>query len=161
MAGWLPLTSRSISNVIPNPQCDATAISFRLRLVAAVLGASLLAVCFIALRLEPDARGQGTHQQLGLPPCTFMMLFNIRCPACGMTTAWSNVVRGRLPSALRANVAGTLLAVAGALAGPWLLISAAMGRWLWRVPSQGVLAALVVVLMIVMLSDWTARLIFR
>ncbi|NBO19844.1 MAG: DUF2752 domain-containing protein, partial [Proteobacteria bacterium] len=38
--------------------------------------------------LTPDARGLGTHEQLGLPPCGFYLWYGLPCPSCGMTTSW-------------------------------------------------------------------------
>lgn len=68
----------------------------------------------VAIYLEPDARGFGTHQQLGLalPPCSFIRTSGLPCPTCGMTTAFSNVVRGRLVTAFIAQPAGMVFCVA-------------------------------------------------
>ncbi len=50
----------------------------------------MVVVLGVARWLEPDAKGYGTHQQLGLPPCSSILLFGSKCPACGMTPpgAW-------------------------------------------------------------------------
>lgn len=71
----------------------------------------LLALLLIACFLSPSPSGYGTHQQLGLPPCTTMLLWEIPCPTCGMTTSWAWVVRGNLVQAGRANLGGTMLAL--------------------------------------------------
>ncbi|MDP6556058.1 MAG: DUF2752 domain-containing protein [Pirellulaceae bacterium] len=86
------------------------------------------------------------------------MFFDVRCPACGMTTSWSHTVRGQLPSALRSNTGGTLLAVLAVIAGPWGVISGIRGRWLWSPPSDLWVAALVIGILLVTLSDWAVRL---
>ena len=86
-------------------------LSRRSRFLAALVGVGLLAALVLASQLQPDPRGWGTHEQLGLPPCTFLTLVGKRCPACGMTTAWGNVMHGRPLDALAANVGGTVLAV--------------------------------------------------
>ena len=65
----------------------------------------------LAVSLEPDPRGFGTHQRLGLPPCTFRSMFNISCPSCGMTSSFANFVRGRFRQAAEANSAGVVLAI--------------------------------------------------
>ena len=43
----------------------------------------------LAFWLEPDGRGIGTHEQLGLSPCGFMEITEIPCPMCGMTTTFT------------------------------------------------------------------------
>ena len=82
----------------------------------------------VATRLTPKADGLGTHQQLGLPPCTVRLLWGVRCPACGMTTSWSHFVRGELASGLRASVAGTLLAVSACVGLTVAMIGVVSGR---------------------------------
>ena len=86
----------------------------------------------VALSLDPDPRGFGTHQQLGLPPCTFRLLFGIPCPGCGMTTCFAHFVRGHFGDSVRANPAGAILATVSALLIPWSLWSLYRGR-LWMV----------------------------
>jgi len=81
------------------------------RSVAAGLAISVIVLMLIAVRLEPNPAGLGTHQQLGLPPCTMRVVFQMRCPACGMTTAWAHFVRGEWPSSVRVNLGGFLLAI--------------------------------------------------
>jgi hypothetical protein len=128
---------------------------------AALLGiAFFLLIGFgIALLLDPDPRGYGTHQKLGLPPCTFRLLFGRPCPGCGMTTSFSHFVRGQFVEAARANAAGTLLAAVCALLIPWCLWSARSGR-LWMVADPvsvaGILSISLATLTVLM---WVARVI--
>jgi len=75
-----------------------------------------------------------------------------------MTTSWSHAVRGEWIQALGSNVGGTLLAAAAMIAAPWLLISAARGRWLLGRPGHRALAVLAAVLIAVTLLDWIYRL---
>ncbi len=63
----------------------------------------------IALYLEPSQKGLGTHQQLGLPPCTLYHLTGRPCPSCGLTTSVSALFHGNLPLAWRANPLGFLI----------------------------------------------------
>ena len=114
----------------------------------------------VACRLEPNPQNRGTHRQLGLPPCTMVVVTGHRCPACGMTTAWSHLVRGHLIGALRANVGGALLGLLTLAAVPWLLVSAARGRWLGWVADMNVLAWVLAAILLVTLIDWGVRLTF-
>lgn len=98
------------------------------RVLLFVLGLLLLAGFGLAGRLSPDPRGYGTHQQLGLPGCTFQMLTQWPCPSCGGTTAFAHFVRGQWPSAVRANAAAFVLALVCAALIPWSWVSAASGR---------------------------------
>ena len=65
------------------------------RIALVVLALALLALLVTAGTLTPDEQGFGTHQQLGLPPCTFYLVFKRPCPACGMTTSWAWLLRER------------------------------------------------------------------
>jgi hypothetical protein len=78
------------------------------------LGVSIasLALLSIALLVTPSADGIGTHTQLGLPVCGWILAADLPCPTCGMTTAWSHTIRGELPSAFMAQPLGMLLAIA-------------------------------------------------
>jgi hypothetical protein len=126
-----------------------------------LLGTALfLVVGFgVALLLNPDPRGFGTHQQLGLPPCTFRFLFGRHCPGCGMTTSFAYFVRGQFVEAVRANAAGTVLAAVCVLLIPWCLWSAFRGR-LWMISDPApVVAVLFVSLSSLIVLVWAARLI--
>ena len=81
------------------------------RLLALFSGLVLLALLLISRGLIPSPTGFGTHQQLGLPPCTAIVLLNIPCPACGMTTSWAYTTRGNLIAAAQSNAGGMLLAL--------------------------------------------------
>ncbi len=80
-------------------------------MLAALSGLGVLAILITARCLVPDNAGFGTHQQLGLPPCTSIALFGVPCPSCGMTTSWSLATRGELLAAARINCGGLLLAI--------------------------------------------------
>jgi hypothetical protein len=82
-----------------------------IRAIAVLCAATVMLLMLVAVRLEPNPAGLGTHQQLGLPPCTMRVFFELRCPACGMTTAWAHFVRGDWLNSARANLGGFLLAL--------------------------------------------------
>ena len=117
----------------------------------------LIAGFTLARSLEPDPRGFGTHRQIGLPECTFRLLFSKPCPGCGMTTSFSHFVRGEFAAAARANETALLLAILSAVMIPWSLSSAARGR-LWFVddPVQ-VFAVLVIALGAISVVLWVIR----
>ena len=138
---------------------DPVKIVWYQRLVLVVMGGSLLALLAIAVYLSPDPRGFGTHQRLGLPPCMFLEAFEIRCPSCGMTTSWSNLVRGNVIRSIQANSGGTLLAVIAMIAGPWAFLSGCRGSWLGGWPNEWMVVFLAFVLVTVTLIDWGFRLV--
>lgn len=107
----------------------------------------LLAGFSVAVMLQPDPRGFGTHQRLGLPPCTIRSSLGVLCPTCGMTTSFANFVRGRFVQSLEANVGGFLLACACAAQVPWSILSIRAGRlWGMQRPDLWLLSLLVTVL---------------
>lgn len=124
-----------------------------------VVGSTLLMLLVTASRLQPASQGYGTHQQLGLPPCTVTALFGIRCPSCGMTTSWSHFVRGRFWQSFQSNAGGLLLAAASTAAGPWLLISAVRGRWCGWLPNDWAVLGAGLAILGVTVLDWSVRLL--
>jgi len=123
-----------------------------------VLFTFLLTVFCLARSMEPDPRGYGTHRQLGLPECTFQMLFSIPCPGCGMTTSFSHFVRGDLWDAARVSISGLLLAIVATVVIPWSLASAVRGRLLGIKDPSIVCARLVITLGGISLVNWLCRL---
>ena len=138
--------------------CTNGTFSRRDRLWLAAAGIGLLGLLLIAAVLKPSPSGRGTHEQLGLPPCTFLVLFGRPCPSCGMTTAWAYMVRGLWVDACRANVGGTLLGLLAIVAAAWLLGSAAAGRWCVVKPNGIVAAWIGAIVLLVTLIDWAIRL---
>lgn len=107
--------------------------------------------------LQPDPRGYGTHEQLGLTPCYFHELTGLACPMCGSTTAWALVSRGAWTQAAAANLAATLLCLATLLAIPTLLAVAINGRWLLVRPSGRWVLILGLAWLVVVVFDWFRR----
>jgi len=75
----------------------------------AILFAGPLAVLVTAATLTPAIEGHGTHTQLGLPPCGFLVYTGYPCPGCGLTTSFSNMIRLQVVGAFNANPFGILL----------------------------------------------------
>ncbi|MEZ6055866.1 MAG: DUF2752 domain-containing protein [Planctomycetaceae bacterium] len=128
-------------------------------LLAGVLLA-LIAGFSLAASLTPDPRGFGTHQSLGLPPCSFRLLLGIHCPSCGGTTCFAYFVRGEWVSAANANLSAFGLALACAAAIPWGLVSLFRGR-LWRIRQPAItLLWIMGVLGSIALLQWGFKLAF-
>ncbi len=83
-----------------------------------VLFAVPLAVVITAAMLTPSASGHGTHTQLGLPPCGFLVFTGYPCPGCGLTTAFAHMVRLQVLGAWYANPFGIVLFTVTALTIP-------------------------------------------
>jgi hypothetical protein len=135
----------------------------RIALVAVIV--CLLAVFTVAVALNPYRDGKvwldGTHRQLGLPPCQFKTLTGgIPCPSCGMTSSFALLVHGDVMNSLRANAVGTVLAVFCLALIPWAVLCAARGR-LYLVNSiEWTLTRLVVIFVVLMLVRWGIVLAF-
>lgn len=71
--------------------------------------AMAMAAVGISLSVKPDPRGYGTHEALGLPPCGLMLVAEVPCPSCGLTTSFAHSARLQVGSAFRANPAGPVL----------------------------------------------------
>ena len=128
------------------------------RVPLVLVGAVLVILLGVSLRLTPDPAGLGTHHQLGLPMCSVRQFLGIRCPSCGMTTSWSHMVRGQVLSAVQANSGGALLALAAAMCGPWLVTSGVRGRWLIGRPAEEIVVVAGITIIVVTLIQWTLRL---
>jgi len=69
----------------------------------------ILGILALSLWLKPDGRLYGTHQQLGLPPCSSRVLLGIPCPSCGLTTSFTLMSHGHLVRAFQAHYLGPVL----------------------------------------------------
>ncbi len=96
----------------------------------------MLAGCVVLLGLaswlRPDEQGVGTHQQLGLPPCSLVQYGGIPCPTCGMTTAFASTVRGHWLAAVLTQPLGFALALVSILCVPLSLAVLITGK-VWRI----------------------------
>ncbi len=117
----------------------------------------MLSLLMVARWLEPDPRGRGTHEQLDLPPCGFLLIFGKPCPSCGMTTSWSHVTRGQFLSSIHANAGGFLMAIAAAVAGSVLIGSAIKGQWIVA-PSVNVVLFAAITVILAALLHWVFKL---
>lgn len=75
---------------------------------AGVLAALFFTVLAIAAWLDPSPTGHGTHRQLGMPECSWVVWFGKPCMTCGMTTAFSHAAHLNFRASIRAQPAGFL-----------------------------------------------------
>jgi hypothetical protein len=99
------------------------------RVLVATAAALFVLLFLLGWLLDPDPRGFGTHEQLGLRPCLTAWLVHVPCPFCGMTTAFSQMAHGHVVEAFVCQpagalffvscVAGFLMCVAFSIRGQW------------------------------------------
>jgi hypothetical protein len=104
-------------------------------------------------------RSMATHTQLGLPPCSMVLLTGKPCPACGMTTSFALLAHGDVPNSLHANWVGTLLAFVWLALIPWALTSAIRGRLVGIRNGELALTVSVGVVLTLMLLRWAVVLL--
>ncbi|NOZ38965.1 MAG: DUF2752 domain-containing protein [Planctomycetes bacterium] len=147
-----------VSQALPTPSRKLP-VAHRLALAAlATVGLTLLVT---ARFLEPDPRGYGTHEQLGLTPCYFQVTTGYPCPTCGATTAWGHALRGNLAQAAAANLGGVLSCAATIVGVPWLLLTAILARWPIAPPHFRSLLVLATVWLLIALLDWLRHLVLN
>ncbi|MFQ5590799.1 MAG: DUF2752 domain-containing protein [Phycisphaerae bacterium] len=128
------------------------------RLIAGLVFLGSTFVLCLAARLHPSPVGLGTHEQLGLPPCSIIMMFGYPCPTCGMTTAFAYTVRGELVSAFAAHPGGLALALGTIVASAVSLGVLITGK-VWAVNWHRVSPASVTVAAILILAGgWAFKL---
>jgi hypothetical protein len=114
------------------PEAQAAWVRPVRRRLPIVLYAVAVTVCAgvvaAGLRVEPDARGFGSHRQLGLPACTLPDLTGYPCPTCGLTTSWAWMARGQVVQAVSAHLLGALLYAAAAALLVWTVAASVMRR---------------------------------
>lgn len=97
------------------------------RIVWFILAALPASVIATAVTLTPSPLGHGTHTQLGLPPCGFLVVTGYPCPGCGLTTAFANMVHGHPIAAAHANAFGVLLFLVSGATIPVALVGLVRG----------------------------------
>jgi hypothetical protein len=88
----------------------------------------LLGLAGFGLALHADPRGYGTHEQLGLLPCLPMVLWDLPCPGCGVTTSVVAAVHGDLRSALVTQPFGLFVVLATVAVAAWGTLAHVRGR---------------------------------
>ncbi|MBK8976048.1 MAG: DUF2752 domain-containing protein [Planctomycetes bacterium] len=83
------------------------------RILAGLVVAAAVAVVWLLASVTPDARGHGTHEQLGMRPCGWATELHRPCPTCGVTTAAAQVVHLHPLRAFVVQPFGATLALLG------------------------------------------------
>ncbi len=127
------------------------------RILGGLVSLFSIALLLCAATLSPDARGFGTHEQLGMGPCLAPIVTGYPCPTCGMTTAFACTVRGRWISAFLAQPAGLLFALLTCLIAVFAGYAAMTGRT-WQ-PNPRILSfnRLAVLAVVVWLLGWGVK----
>jgi hypothetical protein len=84
-------------------------------MVAMVIALACATVLGLAAWMTPSPTGIGTHSQLRLPPCGWIVMMDMPCPTCGMTTAFSHAAHGQIVASFLSQPMGCLLAIATAM----------------------------------------------
>lgn len=109
-----------------NHQSDEAGASWQARLGAAGLALACAAPLVFAAALTPSADGIGTHTQVGLPECGFVLATGLPCATCGCTTAFAHAADGALLMSLITQPFGAVLALSlamMALVAGWSAVS--------------------------------------
>ena len=137
---------------------EPTTIPYWVRGVLVSFTVPWLIVFGVAMRLDPyeggDARRMGTHMQLGLPDCNFKRLAGVPCPSCGMTTSFALLFKADLVNSIKANFAGTGLAIFGLIFVPWAFVSAFFGRFVLVRSVEVLVFKLALVFLAVLFLRW-------
>lgn len=129
------------------------------RIVASLVFFGCVGFLGLAAWLIPDPSGVGSHQQLGFPPCTMMVLTGYPCPTCGMTTAFAHTVRGELGSAFHAQPAGLVLAL-GTIFAAGISLGVLITGKVWAVNWYRVSPARVTLVMMLLLAfGWAYKVV--
>lgn len=128
------------------------------RIVFLLLGVALAMLLAIAAWLNPDPSGHGTHRQLGLPSCTMVAFFGIRCPGCGMTTSWAHTLNGDIQSGLRCNTAGVLFCLFTGASVPCFFLLAIRGKTSNRNWVSRVSVPVLILIVLISIAEWLIRL---
>ena len=127
-----------------------------------LLGLSILALIGIGLLglwMDPDPRGFGTHEQLGLAPCRTMEWIGIPCPGCGVTTSVSLFWHGELWASFVNQPFGWLLAVLVPLLAVGAIIAHIRGRDLYASALSVPIGRVLLSLTGLMLAAWIYKIL--
>ena len=128
-----------------------------LRVLLCVIAIVVAVPLVVAANLRPNAKGYGTHQQLGLAACTFQKQMGMPCPSCGMTTSWSHMVRLQWQQSMQANAAGAILAILASFTVIWCGLASATGRFWIIQPTDWLFLSWVIGMTAFILAHWAYK----
>lgn len=124
------------------------------RVGAAILASATLSILSIAAYLTPDPQGHATHTQLGMPKCSWVMMYEKPCPTCGMTTAFSHAGEAQWISAILTQPMGAFLALLTTMIFWAATHQAVTGSRIGSVPQAYITPKLIITLFILALGAW-------
>lgn len=127
-------------------------------LVLGFAAAAVVLLVVLGALVDPDPRGFGTHERLGLPSCKPMEWWNVPCPGCGVTTSIALAAHGHLWDAFVNQPFGLLTALALPAFSTWAFAGAVRGRNLASDLSRWRLGAWAIALVAVMVLSWLYKL---
>jgi hypothetical protein len=104
--------------------------------------------------LTPDARGYGTHEQLGFGACGFVAMYGMPCPTCGMTTAFCYGVRFNFVDGFKAQPVGFLIAIIAYIAVVLSLFFAIAGKNPFVIFTKKRIFILAVIVLLILAASW-------
>jgi hypothetical protein len=109
--------------------------------------------------VKPDARGFGTHEQLGLPSCKLMDWTGVPCPGCGVTTSVAFAAQGHVVDALRTQPFGLVVALTIVAVVVWALVGHFQGQDLYEGLRSKRAAKIGIVLAVLLGLGWIYKLV--
>lgn len=86
------------------------------RTLAGIIAIACAAVLITAAQLQPAQKGVGTHEQLGMNPCSLYERTGVPCGSCGMTTAFSHAAHAQFAQSFVTQPMGMVLSLITAMA---------------------------------------------
>ncbi|MBL8859726.1 MAG: DUF2752 domain-containing protein [Planctomycetes bacterium] len=115
---------------------------------------SIALLVVLGVLIDPDPRGFGTHERLGLPSCKPMDWWNIPCPGCGVTTSMALAAHGSFWAAIRNQPFGFVVVIGLPVFAAWAVVSALRGKNLAQEVSRWRLGRLGIALIVIMVASW-------
>jgi len=155
----IPPSLHHLSHLVPTLplMTPTTPLTLAQRIALGLASVMALGLLCSAWLVIPDPAGFGTHQQFGLPPCSFRVVFGIPCPSCGGTTSFAHFVRGQWLRAVQVNAAAFCGAWICLLLVPWGLWCSFRGRIIGLPSPWKTCLSILLVITFIALVQWAGR----